>query len=129
MFTYKDKDILIKMKKIPISIFLLYGLMTFNSFAVNNYTTIESGVKIYSEYYHNDKSKFKGTVIFENGSGMSLDQWTSNKRFLSCIQKHTSAFFYDRNGLGNSPADLKTSVSNPINGPISINFHLKATAA
>lgn len=103
-----------KMKKMHVPLFLSLGLISFNAFAIGTYTTIESGITIYSEYYPNNKTSFKGTVVFENGSGMALDQWTSSKNFLSCIKKHSSLFFYDRNGLGNSSVDFKTSVSNPI---------------
>lgn len=102
------------MKKMLVLKFLLLGGISFNSFASGIYTTIESGVTIYSEYYPNNKVRFKGTVIFENGSGMALDQWTKSSKFWSCIKKDASLFFYDRNGLGDSPADLKTSVYNPI---------------
>lgn len=83
-------------------------------FAVNGYTTIESSVTIYSEYYYNQLSTFKGTIIFENGSGTTTDEWTQNKEFLNCVMKAGSIFMYDRNGLGRSPADLNTSVVNPI---------------
>lgn len=95
---------------------LLYVLclLITNAFAVGTLTTIENGVTIHSEYYPNPSAKFKGTIIFENGSGMTTDEWTQNKQFLSCAKRYGSLFMYDRNGLGKSPADLNTSTSNPI---------------
>lgn len=89
------------------SIALLAGLFITKAFAVDSYTTIESGVTIYSEYYPNRLAKFKGTIVFENGSGTTTE-------FLNCVMQSGSVFMYDRNGLGNSPADLNTSVANPI---------------
>ncbi|MBP9743247.1 MAG: alpha/beta hydrolase [Burkholderiales bacterium] len=89
-------------------------LLAIHSFAVGTYTTIESGVTIYSEYYPNPKAKFKGTIILENGSGSTTEEWTQNKQFLTCANQYGALFMYDRNGLGKSPADLHTSVSNPI---------------
>lgn len=94
--------------------FITLVLLVTNTNALGTYTNIESGVTIYSEYYPNIKAKFKGTIIFENGSGMALTQWTNNKRFLSCANKLGSLFFFDRNGLGKSPPDLATSINNPI---------------
>jgi hypothetical protein len=37
---------------------------------------------------------------------MALTQWTNYNKFFACAKKVGSLFFYDRNGLGNSPADL-----------------------
>lgn len=102
------------MAKFFLSLILLVGVCVTKSFAVSSYTTIESGVTIYSEYYPNKLAKFKGTILFENGSGTTTDEWTQNKEFLNCVMQAGSAFMYDRNGLGNSPADLNTSVANPI---------------
>lgn len=96
-----------------------------NSFAVGTFTTIESGITLYSEYYPNDKSKFKGTIIFENGSGTTTDEWTQNKNFLTCANQYGALFMYDRNGLGKSPADLHTSASNPITAELVNNKLIK----
>ena len=89
-------------------------LFVINSFAIGTYTTIESGVTIYSEYHSNQKAKFKGTIVFENGSGTALDEWTQNQTFFNCIKQYGSIFMYDRNGLGKSPPDLHLSKDNPI---------------
>ncbi|MBX9598250.1 MAG: alpha/beta hydrolase [Burkholderiales bacterium] len=94
--------------------FLIIVFFTNSLFALGTYTTIESGVTIYSEDYPNSIAKFKGTIVFENGSGSTIEEWTQNKQFLTCVNQYGSLFMYDRNGLGKSPADLSTSVSNPI---------------
>jgi pimeloyl-ACP methyl ester carboxylesterase len=105
---------------------LIYAfLLVANAFANGQYTTIESGVTIYSELYPNSKSKFKGTIIFENGSGLTTEEWTQNKQFLTCVKQYGSLFIYDRNGLGKSPADLHTSVSNPITAALVNNKLIK----
>ncbi|MDD3266599.1 MAG: alpha/beta hydrolase [Burkholderiales bacterium] len=94
---------------------LLLNLIVVSSFATdNNITTIENGISLYSEYYPNDSAKFKGTIIFENGSGTTADEWTQNKKFFDCAKKVGSIFLYDRNGLGNSPADLSLSEEKPL---------------
>ena len=66
------------MKKLIILIYLISS----TAFAKTQITTIENGVTIYSEFYQKSKSKFKGTIIFENGSGTDLNEWTDNKTFL-----------------------------------------------
>jgi pimeloyl-ACP methyl ester carboxylesterase len=94
---------------------LILNCFIVSSFAAeNNLTTIESGISFYTEYYPNTTSKFRGTIIFENGSGTTTDEWTQNKTFFNCARQVGSIFIYDRNGLGKSPADLNTSVNNPI---------------
>ncbi len=89
-----------------------------SSVFAGTYTTVESGVSIYSEYYPNTTSKFKGTIIFENAMGFSLGEWTNNQAFFQCAKKYGSLFFYDRNGLGMSPPDLNLSRKNPITGEL-----------
>lgn len=90
-------------------------LMVINSaFPIGTYTNIESGVTLYSKYFPNHKAKFNGTIIFENGSGTTLDEWTQNQKFFNCIKQYGSIFLYDRNGLGKSPPDLHLSKDNPI---------------
>lgn len=94
---------------------LILNCFIVSSFAAENkLTTIESGISFYTEYYPNTTAKFKGTIVFENGSGTTTDEWTQNKIFFNCAKQAGSIFLYDRNGLGKSPADLNTSVSNPI---------------
>jgi hypothetical protein len=40
------------------------SLIFSNTLARGTYTAVESGVTLYSEYYYNPQSKFKGTIIF-----------------------------------------------------------------
>ena len=89
-------------------------LLSFNAFANGKLTTLESGISIYSEYYPNPTAKFKGTIIFENGSGTDISEWKSNQKFFNCVKQSGSVFLYDRNGLGKSPPDLQLSSKNPI---------------
>ena len=72
------------------------------------------GVILYSEYYPNPKSEFKGTIVFQNGSGSSLKAWTQNKTFLNCVRQYSNALMYDRSGLGQSPPDFRISSEKPI---------------
>jgi len=72
------------------------------------------GVVVYSEYYPNPQSRFKGTIVFQNGSGASLKEWTDNAIFLKCIRQQGNALMYDRNGLGKSPPDSSISSDKPI---------------
>jgi pimeloyl-ACP methyl ester carboxylesterase len=39
---------------------------------------------------------FNGTILFENGSGVTLSEWTQNKQFLNCARKTGRLFFYNR---------------------------------
>ncbi|OGT39697.1 MAG: hypothetical protein A3F12_01655 [Gammaproteobacteria bacterium RIFCSPHIGHO2_12_FULL_38_14] len=98
------------MKKL---IFLLC-FISFSAFAVGQLTTVQNGVKLYSEYYPNSTSKFKGTIVFINGSGTSMGEWGQNKKFFRCAKKAGSLFLYDRSGLGGSPQDTKLSEKHPI---------------
>lgn len=94
---------------------LILNCFIVSSFAAGNkLTTIESGISFYTEYYPNTTAKFKGTIVFENGSGATTEEWTYNKQFFNCAKQVGSIFLYDRNGLGNNPADLNTSMQNPI---------------
>src|SRR5579863_1248544 len=93
---------------------IIFGFLAINSYAIGTYTTIESGVTLYSEYYPNPKVKFKGTIVFENGSGTDITEWTQNQTFLNCVRQAGPIFLYDRNGLGKSPPDLHVSYKNPI---------------
>ncbi len=90
------------------------GLLSFNAFADEQLTNISSRVSIYSEYYPNPSAKFKGTIIFENGSATNIREWKENKMFFDCAKQLGSVFLYDRNGLGKSPPDLQLSSNNPL---------------
>lgn len=83
-------------------------------FANGKLTRLYPGVTIYSEYYPNPAAKFKGTIIFENGSGTDISEWKSNKNFFSCVKQIGSVFIYDRNGLGKSPPNFGLSAANPL---------------
>lgn len=94
---------------------LILNCFIVSSFAAENkLTTIESGISFYTEYYPNTAAKFKGTIVFENGSGTTTDEWTQNKTFFNCAKQAGSIFLYDRNGLGLSPADLSLSKNKPL---------------
>lgn len=92
----------------------LLCLFSFNVFASGQLTDLGPGVSLYSEYYPNQSAKFKGTIIFENGSGADMSEWKANKKFFNCAKQMGSVFLYDRNGLGKSPPDLQLSSYNPI---------------
>lgn len=98
------------MKKL---IFLLC-FVSMSVFAVGQLTTVQPGVKLYSEYYPNPTAKFKGNIVFINGSGTSMGEWGQNKKFFQCAKKAGSLFLYDRSSLGGSPQDTKLSAKNPI---------------
>ena len=78
-------------------VFLIF-LFSFNAFAAGKLTSISPNLSIYSEYYPNSSAKFKGTIIFENGSGTDINEWKHNKKFFNCVKKIGSVFLYDRNG-------------------------------
>jgi pimeloyl-ACP methyl ester carboxylesterase len=101
-------------KNIIIGMIFILLLFVKNAYSKSQYTDIGNEVKIYSEYYANSKTKFKGTIIFENGSGTDLTEWAQNKKFFQCAKKQGSLFLYDRNGLGKSPPDFNQSAINPI---------------
>ncbi|GEM_PF-481439 len=94
-------------------IFLIF-LFSFSAFAGGKLTNISPNLSIYSEYYPNSSAKFKGTIIFENGSGTDINEWKHNKKFFNCVKQMGSVFLYDRNGLGKSPPDFQLSSSNPL---------------
>ena len=77
------------------------------------YTDIEGSV-LYSEYFPNSESEFRGTIVFQNGSGTSLIEWTENKTFFNCARQHGRILIYNRSGLGKSPPDLSISTQKPI---------------
>lgn len=96
------------------SLLLICCLLTSQAFAIGIYTTIEPGVTLYSEYYPNPKAAFKGTIVFENASGVDMSEWFKNKAFLKCARKYGNLFFYDHNGLGKSPPDFSLSATHPL---------------
>ena len=112
---------IIKSKKInyfrnahtSIIIFICLFFISSTGIAQGQYTQI-GHTRLYSEYYLNPKAPFKGSIIFQNGSGTDLTEWTQNKTFLDCVRKLGNIFLYDRSGLGKSPADLSMSLKNPM---------------
>lgn len=92
-------------------IFLLI-LFSLNAFADGKLTNLSPVLSIYSEYYPNPTAKFKGTIIFENGSSTDISEWKKNKKFFNCAKRLGSVFLYDRSGLGKSPPDLRLSANN-----------------
>ena len=83
-----------------------------NGFAQVDFTDVDGSI-LHSQYHPNPESKFKGTIIFENGSEISLREWTENKSFLKCIKEQGNVFLYDRSGLGKSPQDFSISLKKP----------------
>lgn len=94
-------------------ILLSLFILPFHILAQGKYTKIDD-LPIYSEYYQNSHNSFKGVIIFENGSGTPLTEWTSNKTFFQCAKQYGSLFIYDRSGLGKSPPDLSMSTKKPM---------------
>ncbi len=92
------------MKKIILLGFLIFLALT----------SCVSKIKIHSEYYENKNAKFKGTIIFENGSGTDISEWTNNQEFFNCAKQLGPLFLYDRSGLGNSQPDYSLSAQNPL---------------
>ncbi len=84
----------------------------------SSHIKIAPNTYIYSEYYPNQASKFKGTIIFENGGGSSISEWKKTIRnqptVTSCAKRLASVFMYDRSGIGKSNPDLSVTVVNPI---------------
>ncbi|EAU73517.1 alpha/beta fold hydrolase [Synechococcus sp. RS9916] len=101
-------------KIIPKNILILAALFlpiqanTQTAFAETDKTTL------HFKHFPNPKSEFKGTFLFQNGSGTSLEEWTNNKKFFDCVKRNGSALMYDRSGLGKSPPDFSISTENPI---------------
>ncbi len=99
-----------KFKYLVLISILIFPLL---SFSQGQYTQVGK-VKIYSEYYPNPQAKFKGTIVFENGSGTTLTEWTKNKSFFQCAKQYGNLFMYDRSGLGKSPPDFSMSIKKPM---------------
>ena len=101
-------------KNISKKLLILASLfLPLHAYAQAKFTEIDGSI-LYSEYFPNPKSEFKGTIIFQNGSGTSLREWTDNKTFFNCVRRHGSALVYDRSGLGKSPPDFSISSEKPI---------------
>lgn len=92
------------------------------------YTEIAPHTYIYSEYYPNKNSSFKGTIVFENGGGSDLSVWKKalnhETSVLACARKFGSVFIYDRSGIGKSNPDLSISLKSPITAEKTINHLL-----
>ena len=86
---------------------------TFQASAQVNFTEID-GSLLHSQYHPNPNSRFKGTIIFQNGTGSSLEAWSANKTFFECIKQFGNLFLYDRSGIGKSSPDYSVSYANPI---------------
>jgi len=84
-----------------------------HAFAQVNFTEIDGSI-LHSQYYPNPNAKFKGTIVFQNGSTTSLKEWSENKTFFKCIKQHGNVFMYDRSGLGESSPDFSMSLRKPI---------------
>ena len=78
-----------------------------------NFTEID-GSLLHFQHYQNPRSKFKGTIIFQNGTGSSLEAWSANQTLFDCIKQLGNLFMYDRSGLGKSSPDFSVSSANPI---------------
>jgi len=78
-----------------------------------NFTEI-GGSLLHSQYHPNPDSRFKGTIIFQNGIGSSLEAWSAHKTFFECIKQLDNLFMYDRSGLGKSSPDFRVSSAKPI---------------
>jgi pimeloyl-ACP methyl ester carboxylesterase len=85
----------------------------FQASAEVNFTEI-NGSLLHSQYHPNPHSSFKGTIVFQNGTGSSLEAWSANKTFFECIKQVGNLFLYDRSGLGKSSPDFSVSSANPI---------------
>lgn len=83
------------------------------AYAQANFTEIGNST-LYSQYHASPKSKFRGTIIFQSGSGSSLKEWTENKTFFNCVKQYGDLFLYDRSRLGKSPPDFSISSARPI---------------
>ena len=85
----------------------------FQASAQVNFTEID-GSLLHFQYHPNPHSKFKGTIVFQNGTGSSLETWSANQTLFDCIKRLGNLFIYDRSGLGKSSPDFSVSTTNPI---------------
>lgn len=84
-----------------------------HAFTQDKLTKVDGSI-LYSVNYVNPNTKFKGSIIFQNGSGTSLKEWTETKIFFQCIKQLGNVFVYDRSGQGNSPPDFNMSSTKPM---------------
>ena len=105
--------------RIALKILILFtsSCCPLNAIAQVNFTEINGSI-LHSQYHPNPTSKFKGTIVFENGSETSLREWTENKSFFECIKEQGNVFLYDRSGLGKSAQDVSISSKKPITAQI-----------
>ena len=94
-------------------VIISFHFCTFPASAQVNFTEID-GSLLHSQYLTNPSSRFEGTIVFQNGTGSSLETWTANKTFFKCIKQLGNLFMYDRSGLGKSSPDFSVSSANPI---------------
>ena len=94
-------------------VILSSSFYAFQASAQVNFTEID-GSLLHSQYHPNPNSRFKGAIIFQNGTGSSLEAWSTNKTFFECIKQLGNLFMYDRSGLGKSSPDFSVSSVNPI---------------
>ena len=94
-------------------VILSSSFYAFQASAQVNFTEID-GSLLHSQYHSNPNSIFKGTIVFQNGTGSSLEVWSANKTFFKCIKQLGNLFMYDRSGLGQSTPDFSVSSANPI---------------
>lgn len=87
--------------------------VSMNVFAYSGSQKIGNTTLFY-QYYPNPQAKFKGTIIFQNGSGTPMTEWTQNRKFINCVKQYGNVFIYDRSGLGDSPPDLSMSSKKPM---------------
>lgn len=92
----------------------LFYLFSINGYAHDSLSILSPNEKIYHEYYLNHSTNNIGNIIFINGSGTDISEWKQNNKFFNCVKNIGSILFYDRPGLGNSPANLQVSSKQPI---------------
>jgi pimeloyl-ACP methyl ester carboxylesterase len=102
--------------RVLLNICVIFSLFL-NSYLYADYT--EGYVKVnqfplYYQLYSNNHAVFHGTIIFENGSGTTLNEWTKNTDFFNKVKQLGNVFIYDRSGLGKSPPDLSLSAQKPM---------------
>ncbi|MFA6075598.1 MAG: alpha/beta hydrolase [Negativicutes bacterium] len=114
-------------KTLLIGVMVLLSAVTtcFADSAPGAYTQIAPETNIYSEYYPNNQSAFKGTIIFENGGGCDIDEWqvTTDKQISLFNYARTlgAVFVYARPGIGNSSPDYRISATSPITAEYTVN--------
>ncbi len=100
-------------KPLQLLIILSSYFWDFQASAQVNFTEID-GSLLHFQYHPNPHSKFKGTIVFQNGAGSSLETWSANQTLFDCIKRLGNLFMYNRSGLGKSSPDFSISTTNPI---------------